>query len=262
VASRVALVTGGGTGIGAAVARCLSQEGYEVVVSGRHAGSLDAVTADTGGLAVVADTTSAEACDRLVATVIETYGGLDALVINAGAAEGGTLLDLDVDAFERVVGTNLTGAFLVARAAIRPLLARKGSIVTVASQGALRAGPASVAYNPSKAALAMLTQCIALDHGPDGVRANCVCPGWVRTAMADETMGWLARQLGQSLEEAYSTVTRDVPLRRPAVAEEIADVVAWLVSDAASYVNGAVIPIDGGGTTVDVPLIEFDRIRR
>ena len=259
---RVALVTGGGSGIGAATARRLSAEGYSVAVTGRRAAPLDAVAVEIGGLAIVADTISAADCERAVETTVDAYGGLDALVVNAGAAGGGTVLDLDPADFERVVQVNLTGAFLVLRAAVPHLLARRGAVVTVASQGALRAGPASVAYNPSKAALAMLTQCVAVDHGPEGLRANCICPGWVRTEMADETMAWLARRLRIDLDAAYALVTRDIPSRRPAAPEEIAEAVAWLLSDASSYLNGAVIPVDGGGVSVDVPLVPFDRVRR
>lgn len=262
MSSRVALVTGGGTGIGAAIVRRLAEEGYAVTLAGRRAEPLASVAREVGGLAVVADTASEADCARAVDATLSAHGRLDALVVNAGTAGGGTLLDLDPAVFEQVVRVNLTGAFLMLRAAVPHLLARRGAVVTIASQGALRAGPASIAYNPSKAALAMLTQCVALDHGPDGLRANCVCPGWVRTEMADETMAWLARRLEIDLDAAYALVTKDIPARRPAEPREVADAVAWLLSDAASYLNGAVIPVDGGGVTVDVPLVPFDHVRR
>ena len=254
--TQVALVTGGGTGIGAAVARRLSLDGYEVAVTGRRSGPIEEVAAEVDGLAVVADTGVAGDAMRAVAETVDRFGGLDALVLNAGVGGVGSLHDLEPDVFEEVLRVNVTGAFLTARAAIPHLLERRGAIVSIASVSALRAAPESLAYCSSKAALAMLTQCIALDHGPDGVRANCLCPGWVRTPMADsgvETLGLDSR------EGAYAVATQDVPLRRPSEPEEIAAAVAWLLSDDASYLNGAVIPVDGGVTIVDVGTLAFGR---
>jgi NAD(P)-dependent dehydrogenase (short-subunit alcohol dehydrogenase family) len=255
--TQVALVTGGGTGIGAAVARRLAAEGYEVAVAGRRAGPIEEVAAEIDGLAVVADTAAAADAARAVGETVERFGGLDALVLNAGIGGVGSLLDLEPEVFEDVLRVNVTGAFLTARAAIPHLLERRGAIVSIASVSALRAAPESLAYCSSKAALAMLTQCIALDHAADGVRANCLCPGWVRTPMADSEMDALGLD---SREGAYAVATQDVPLRRPSEPEEIAAAVAWLVSDEASYLNGAVIPVDGGATTVDVGTLAFGRL--
>jgi len=244
--TRVALVTGGGTGIGAAVARRLAASGYAVAVTGRRQQPIEAVAHETGGLALAADTGLAADAERAVAETVARFGGLDALVLNAGIGGEGALPDLDPETFEAVFRTNVTGAFLTARAALPHLLERRGAIVSVASVSALRAAPASVAYCASKAALAMLTQCVALDHGPAGVRANCVCPGWVRTPMADGEMDWLAGRSSGSRADAYATATADVPLRRPSAPEEIAGTVAWLLSPDASYVNGVSIDVDGG----------------
>ena len=258
---KVALVTGGGTGIGAATARRLAADGYAVCVTGRRPEPIEAIAAELDGLAVTADVGVAGDAERAVAETVTRFGGLDALVLNAGVGvEHDSLLDLEPAGFDAVLRTNVTGAFLVARAAIRPLLERQGAIVTVASASALRAAPSSLAYCSSKAALAMLTQCIALDHGPAGVRANCVCPGWVRTPMADGSMDWLAERLEGSREDAYAEVTADVPLRRPSTPEEIAGTIAWLLSADASYVNGAVIPVDGGHTMVDVATTAFGKV--
>ena len=258
--SRVALVTGGGTGIGAAVARRLAGDGYSVAVTGRRSGPIDEIAAEIEGLAIVSDVGAIADADRAVADTVARFGSLDALVLNAGITGEGSLLDLDPSVFERVFATNVTGAFLVARAAIAHLLEARGAIVSVSSVAGLRSAPSSLAYCSSKAALTMLTQCIALDHGPAGVRANVVCPGWVRTPMADGEMDGLAEQLDTSRDGAYAEVTADVPLRRPSSPEEIAGAVAWLLSRDASYVNGAVIPVDGGHTTVDVGTLAFGRV--
>lgn len=255
--SPVALVTGGGTGIGAAVARRLAADGYSVAVTGRRPGPVEEVAKETGGLAVVADVGVAADADRAVSETVARFGSLDALVLNAGIGGEGSLLDLDPEVFESVFRTNVFGALLVARAAMPALLEQRGSVVTIGSVAGMRAAPESLAYCSSKAALAMLTQCIALDHGPAGVRANCVCPGWVRTPMADEEMDALGFE---TREEAYATVSQDVPLRRPSSPEEIAGTVAWLLSADASYVNGAVLPVDGGHTMVDVGTLAFGRV--
>jgi len=251
---RAAIVTGGGTGIGAATARALVADGYGVVLSGRRpepiadvAGELaDAATVVSGD---VGDPATAEA---LVAAACERWGGVDAVVLNAGVGESLPVGEETVERWESVLRTNLTGAFLVARAAMPSLVERRGAVVAVASTNAMRAGPGWAAYCTSKAGLVMLAQTIANDYGPQGVRANAVCPGWVRTPMADDDMDQLARLRGVTRDDAFRLTHEHVPLRRPAAPEEIASVIAFLLSDRASYVNGAAIPVDGGSMVVDV----------
>jgi NAD(P)-dependent dehydrogenase (short-subunit alcohol dehydrogenase family) len=252
-----ALVTGGGSGIGAAVARRLAADGLDVCVAGRRREPLEAVAQKIGGHAVVADVSCPTGGAEAVAGAVERFGRLDALVCCAGAGGGGTVAEQTLERWERVLATNLTGVFLTCQAALPHLLASHGAIVTVASLAGLRAAPASAAYGAAKAGAIMLTQCMAVDHGPDGVRANCVCPGWIRTDMADAAMDELAGLRGTDREGAYALATAPVPARRPGDVDEVAGLVAWLAGPQSTYVNGAVITADGGAAAVDAASLAF-----
>jgi meso-butanediol dehydrogenase/(S,S)-butanediol dehydrogenase/diacetyl reductase len=255
--TRVALVTGGGSGIGAAIARALARDGFAVCVSGRRAEPLERVAGEIGGAAVAADISSPAGAERAVDGALERFGRLDAVVCNAGIGASGTVAEQRPEAWDAVLATNLTGTFLTCRAALPHLLRSRGAVVTVASLAGLRAGPESAAYCASKAGVIMLTQCIALDHGPAGVRANCVCPGWIRTPMADGEMDELAARRQTDREGAYAAAVAHVPAGRAGGPEEVADAVAWLAGPASSYVNGAVITIDGGAAVVDPASLAF-----
>jgi len=255
--TRGAIVTGGGTGIGAAIARRLAADGFAVAVTGRRREPLDEVAAGTGALPVVADTGDPADAQKAVEAAKAAFGRLDLLVCNAGIGLGGTVEEQSPEAWDTVLRTNVTGAFLACRAALPELVQTKGSIVTISSDAGLRAGPRSAAYCTAKAGLIMLTQCIALDYGPQGVRANCICPGWVRTPMADGEMDELGELRGVDREGAYELVSSRVPLHRPGSPEEIAAAVAWLASEGAGFTTGAVIAIDGGNSVVDPSSMEF-----
>jgi meso-butanediol dehydrogenase / (S,S)-butanediol dehydrogenase / diacetyl reductase len=256
---RTVLVTGGGSGIGAATARMLGGAGWRVAICGRRPGALGAVAAETGALDLVCDIADASQVDELIDAVAAAFGRLDGLVLNAGIIAPGGVAELSPQDFEAMVAVNLTGSFLVARAALPHLLARRrGAIVSVASVAALRAASGMGGYAATKAGLAMLTQSLAVDHAHEGLRANVVCPGWTITEMADAEMAAFGRERGLGVDDAYRLVTALVPQRRPASADEVAAVIAWLLSDAASYVNGAVIPVDGSAVAVDVGTVPFD----
>ena len=256
--SSAVLVTGGGTGIGAAVARQLADAGGRVAVLGRRASALEAVAARTGAMAVVCDVSDGPAVAAAVSRVADAFGGLDGLVLNAGVIAAGGVSSLSDSDWASMMAINLTGPFYVARAALPFLLERRGAVVSVASVAALRASSQMGGYAATKAGLVMLTQSLAVDHAADGLRANVVCPGWTVTEMADAEMAEFGGPRGLSVAEAYSEVTSLVPAQRAASADEVAAVIAWLLSDAASYVNGAVIPVDGAAIAVDVGTLAFD----
>jgi meso-butanediol dehydrogenase / (S,S)-butanediol dehydrogenase / diacetyl reductase len=252
-----AIITGGGSGIGAATARRMAQAGFAVCVTGRRREPLEQIAHEVGGHAIVADTSEPEGASSVVAEAVERFGRLDALVANAGTGADGTVTEQTLERWNRVIATNLTGTFLACQAALPHLLETRGAIVTVASLAGLRAGPGSAAYGASKAGAIMLTQCIAVDYGPQGVRANCVCPGWTRTPMADAAMDELAEQRETDRESAYELATATIPARRPGDPEEVAATIAWLAGPDSTYVNGAVIAVDGGSAAVDAATLAF-----
>jgi len=254
---KVVLVTGGGSGIGAATARRLAEAGAHVLVLGRRREPLEAVAAEVGGVAIAGDASSPADVRRAVDTAVERLGRVDVLVANAGDEGGGAVLDVDDASWATGIQANLTSSFVSARECLASLIETRGSVVIVSSVAALRAGPQMAAYVTAKTGLLGFTRALAVDYGPCGVRVNAVCPGWVRTAMADREMDDLAARHALDREDAYALATENVPLRRPADPDEVASVCLFLASEAASYVNGAVIVVDGGLSAVDVGTLAF-----
>ncbi len=251
------LVTGGGSGIGAACARRFAAGGARVAVNGRRREPLDALAAEIGALALAGDCGDPEQAAAVVGAAIDAFGGLDAVVLAAGIARPGSVLEQTPESWREVMRANLDSAFLVARAALPSLVERRGAIVAIASAAAHRVGPRSAAYCSSKAAMVMLTQTIAVDFGPDGVRANAILPAWTRTPMADAAMDELAARSGGDRDSAYRDATAAVPSRRAAEADEVAALAVWLASPQAAAINGAAIPLDGGAALVDAAMLAF-----
>ena len=254
---RVALITGGGTGIGAASARRMANDGYRVVVTGRRDGPIEAVADQVGGLAIVADTSVEDDCERAVAQTIEWFGRLDVLVTNAGVEAFGSAADVDLDQWRHVMKINVDGVLLAVRSATEALKDTRGSIVVVASVAALTSGPSFSAYVTSKTALLGLVRSLAVDLGPFGVRANALCPGWVATEMSDREVAELAGALDSSLDESRGRLVEFLPLNRMADPSEIAACIAFLAGSDSSFMTGTTLVVDGGGSAVDVGTLAY-----
>lgn len=253
----VILVTGGGSGIGAAVADRLGAS-HDVVICGRRLASLEVVAARSGAHPMEADIADYGRCETLIADVIACFGRLDGLVLNAGILIPASVADMALEDWEKQMSVNLTAPFVMIKAAMPHLIRSKGAIVSVSSVGAIQSGPGLSAYCATKSGLTSLTQVVSCEYARHGVRANIVAPGWIRTEMADEEMRTLP--IGNDLDVAYAKVSEFVPQRRAGTAMEAAEAIAFLLSPAASFINGAVLPVDGGSLLPNSGMIYFEQI--
>jgi len=245
---RVALVTGATSGIGAACARELATRGARVMLTGRDAQRGAAVlgalrAADGQGDFLPGDVRDRAFCARAVAECLARFGRLDVLVNNAGISIAASALETSDEQWDATLETNLSAAFFLSREALRPMLRqRAGAIVNVASDWGLVGGERAAAYCASKGGLVLLTRAMALDHAKHGIRINAVCPGDTDTPMMLEDF----RQRGVSAEDGASAAAQQIPMGRMATAAEVARAVCFLASDAASFVTGVALPVDGG----------------
>jgi meso-butanediol dehydrogenase / (S,S)-butanediol dehydrogenase / diacetyl reductase len=258
LAGKVALVTGAGSGIGEAVARRFVAQGAKVGITGRRAGPLEQLAADIGALALPGDVTDAATVEHAFARLVKKFGGLDIVVNNAGIAVIGNIEQLDDAAWSSVMETNLNGARRVVRAALPHLRARGGgAIVNISSFGAFFAARNNAVYGTAKAALVALTKSLARDYGPEGIRVNALCPGWVDTPMLDPLLQFLSKERGITPDAARALLVQFNPLNRMAKPDEIASCVEFLATDASAFVTGATLLADGGMSIVDVGTVAF-----
>jgi NAD(P)-dependent dehydrogenase (short-subunit alcohol dehydrogenase family) len=245
---RTALITGGTSGIGKATALLFAEEGANVAITGRNAERGDAVAdqiraAGRGALFLRADVRSSEDCRRAVEATVAEFGGLDVLVNNAGVYYAGDAISCTEEEWDEQVASSLKGTFLMAKFALPPMIERgSGSIVNVSSGWGLEGGEKAVAYCAAKGGMVVMTKAMAIDHGPQGIRVNAVCPGDTVTPMEEAD----AERQGMEWSE-YVEWASDRPLGRMGEPEEIARAVLFLASEESSFITGAALPVDGGG---------------
>ena len=254
---KVALITGAGTGIGAAIAERFVADGARICITGRRQETLDEVAQSLPAGTVVTcagDVTKLEDAKRMVETALGFAGTLDVLVNNAAIDPGGTtVVDLDPEIWHRVIETNLTGPMYLMKASIPHMIkGGGGSIINISSLGGLRCLPGMPAYSASKGGLIMLTQQVALDFGPSKIRCNAVCPGGTRTAMLEKSLSPLGEVLGTDVDGVFACIASMVPLRRTADPWEITGICSYLASDDSTFMTGSVLLVDGGAAIVDV----------
>jgi meso-butanediol dehydrogenase/(S,S)-butanediol dehydrogenase/diacetyl reductase len=252
--NRTAVVTGAASGIGSATALLFAQKNINTILIDLDEDGLKSTAEAARAMGVSSEVIIGDVSDPAISNVAATaamdLGSLEYLFNNAGIESVGTIEDLDVKQFERTLSINLTGYFLMAKACIPYMRSMNfGCIVNNSSDAGLRGMHASIAYSPSKAAVIQLTRSLCIDLGEFNIRVNCVCPGAVKTPLCDrfnEEIGKRTGSTGARIQQNF--IEAHVPLRRIGCADEVAQLVYFLMSDLGAYINGAVIPIDGGLT--------------
>jgi NAD(P)-dependent dehydrogenase (short-subunit alcohol dehydrogenase family) len=247
--NKVALITGGTSGIGEATAALFAREGARIAITGRNRDRGQKVVAaieQAGGKAIFleCDVRSAEQCRRAVNETLNTFGSLNVLFNNAGVYYPHTALDCTEEEWDLQIDINLKGTFLMSKYALPAMIAQgSGVIINNSSGWGIVGGDAAVAYCASKGGVVLLTKAMAIDHGRQGIRVNCICPGDVDTPMLPED----ARMRGLKWQD-YLAGAANRPMGRVGTPEEIAKAVLFLASDDSSFMTGSALVVDGGGT--------------
>ncbi|MBX9592389.1 MAG: SDR family oxidoreductase [Hyphomonadaceae bacterium] len=243
-----ALITGGGTGIGAAIARALSEAGAAVSVAGRRIAPLEEVAARLPrAKAIVADVTSEAETSAMVDAAHAAHGPIDILIANAGAAESAPFARIDAAHWQRMLAVNLTGAFLSAKAALPDVTRRQGGrIVCIASTAGLKGYAYVAAYTAAKHGVVGLARALAVELAPRGVTVNAVCPGFTETPLLEASLTNIASKTGRTRADAEGDLKRLNPQGRFVQPDEVAGTVLWLCTPAAQSITGQAISVSGG----------------
>src|SRR3954468_20837077 len=240
-ADRVAIVTGGASGMGAATARRLANGGAQVTVLDRNVELATAVANEIGGVSLAGDVSDSAFCDSAVSETVTRHGTLDILVNAAGVIVRANGTDTTDEQWTKIMGVNVSGTFFMCRAALRAMTTKgQGAIVNFGSIWGDLGSSGVAAYCASKGAVHNLTRALAMDHASDGIRVNAVCPGEVNTPMLQ------SERAEAVTDELLAKIAATVPMGRLAEPDEIARVVCFLASDAASYMTGALVSVDAG----------------
>jgi NAD(P)-dependent dehydrogenase (short-subunit alcohol dehydrogenase family) len=241
---RVCIVTGGAQGIGEACVRRFAREGARLAIADIDDARGDALAAELGALYVHCDVGDKAQVDALVSRTLQAYGAIDVLVNNAGIFRAAEFLDVTEADFDAVLRVNLKGSFLVGQAVARVMAkAGKGAIVNMSSVNAVLTIPNISSYNVSKGGINQLTRVMALSLADKGIRVNAVAPGTIATELAAKAV--------LTSEEAKNKIMSRTPMKRLGQPSEVADTVAYLASDAASYITGEIVVVDGGRMTLN-----------
>lgn len=246
---KIALITGGGRGIGRAIALALAHEGVRIAVAARTTEQIEQVAAEigNGAIAVTCDVSDPESVVRMFGAVGERLGEVDILVNNAGIAESATLVSTTDDLWHRHLAINLSGTFYCTRAALPAMLKRNwGRVINVASIAAKTGAPYIAAYSASKHGVLGLTRSVALEVAAKGITVNAICPGYVDTDMVTRGVEKITSVTGRSAEEARQSLEQMSPQNRLVTAEEVAAIALLLASDEGRGINGQGINVDGG----------------
>ena len=248
--NRVAIVLGAATGIGAATVHRLRAEGASVIAAGLQPQLLEELARVSGASSQPCNVTDDASVCSLIRTAVDRHGRLDIVVNAAGVVVADDVATITDESWQKSIDVNLTGTMRVCRAAVSVLIkSGGGAIVNIASVAAFNASAGMASYAASKAGIIALTRALANQYGVHRVRANCLCPGWVRTPMSEAEMCAIAAAKGISKEAAFSELEARIALRRVASPDEMAAIVAFLASDDASFVTGTALVADGGART-------------